>query len=979
LLSFYFIFVLWNNNSLIISILSQSKKQTIMKKSITLSLLFLWGTCLMAKTHASSFNHSTPSPKESMTVIDPDLTVEMISAQNNNYSQGTYSEITVYWRVKTTQDLPNTAQVKFDIRISPDANPANGQLILSIIYSGSEIKAAQPREDNRTFTNPTGSPAFQSLIGNVLNGINYAFVTIDVDNQIVEPNENNNMSNLIAFDYRRIDCFSRGIEPWQEWISRVQFNTIDNASLKTRYGFGIYIADGYSYFKDIKTTVQQGQTYPLSITPSLSWSGRNSNLHYRAWIDFNGNGVFDDAGETILQQNAGNNTATQNVTIPTNARLGTFTMRVSMKGGSYPTPCEIFQFGEVEDYTVEIKEGTPTNGRDTLHLLGVSGANTVRQGGQITLNVTIKNTGTSASSPTTPLSIYQNQQPWAFRGPQPTYYTLVSNKQPINRAIQPNETVTVPVTFTLNTNFTHKSPLAYPPIVFDGTQVTIGERASAYSIPLYNQPSIDTLFYFYNMTAQLDATDISIEMTTADPTYGADGRYAYQLTVKNRGTMKAKNVAVQVTEGLSATFQLPLVTVSKGSVSTSFFVGTYYPIWSIGDLAAGEQVTAFAQFVDPSLASLNTVERRAKVYSNQIEDTNTANDSDSKTFTFRSVSGVYCIAKGTFPWEQWIDHVWVSTGIGSTSFPATFKDGYGNFTNTTAATVQRGQACLIGISPKSSWGADPRNANMYWRVWIDLNNDNDFDDAGEMVISRQVTIYLGTFLDNEQAFVVPATASLGRTRLRIAMKVGGYPTPCETFERGEVEDYAINIVNPATTAQQLMTFGDLKTRIVETTIRLDWVRLSDKVIGFDIEKSNEGESFKFMKKVAVSSYESYYFAYDEQPTEGGNFYRLKMTLNDDKVQYSSVQHVDYQTLADFTVFPNPTSNDVFIDLKMFTSKAIHISVSNIMGHIVLNDKIAAANRSPHRLDISGLESGLYYIRVETVGKRAVVRKLQVMK
>ncbi len=953
-----------------------------MKKGITLCLLFLCATYLIAETHTSLLNHNTHSPSKGvlLTVIEPDLTVDMISAQNNNYSQGTYSEITLYWRVKTTQDLPNSAQVKLDILISPDANPANGQLILSTVYSGSEIKAMQPREDNRTFTNPTGSPAFPPLIGNVLNGINYAFVRIDVDNQVVESNEANNISNLIAFNYRRIDCFSRGIEPWQEWISRVQFNTIDNSSSKTRYGFGIYIADGYSYFKDIKTTVRRGQTYPLSISPALSWYGRNSNLHYRAWIDFNGNGVFDDAGETILQQNSGNNTALQNVTIPNNARLGTFTMRVSMKGGSYPTPCETFQLGEVEDYTVEITDGIPTSGRDTLRVLGVSGANTVRQGGQITLNITIKNTGTATSSPTIPLSIYQNQQPFSFQGPQSTCYTLVSNKQPINRAIQPNETVTLPITLTINTDFTNKNPLTYPPVTFDGTQITIGERGLGYCIPLHNMPNVDTLFYFYNITPQLDVADLSIDMTTSDATYGADGRYSYQLNITNRGSVKAKNVVSQVSQSVPATFQTPLVIPQRGTTTTSSFLGDFYTLWQIGDLAVGESVTALVQFSDPSLSSITApIEKRAYVYSNQILDANVANDRDTLTFTFRPVPLVYCAAKGTFPWEQWIEHVSVANATGSTLFPATFKNGYGNFTTATAATIQRAQAALITIDPKSSWGADPRNANMYWRAWIDLNNDNDFDDVGEMVISRQVVIYLGTFLDNEQAFIVPATATLGRTRLRIAMKVGGYPTPCETFERGEVEDYSVNIVNPASSSQQLMAFGDLKAQIVDATIRLDWVRLADKIVGFDIEKSMDGQSFQFMKKVAVSPYESYYYGYDEQPTEGINFYRLKMTFNDGHIQYSSVQHIDYQRLIDFAVFPNPTSEEVFIDLKMCQNRVVNLSISNLIGRIVLSEKVVNAYRAPHRLDVSGLESGMYYIRVEAAGMRAVVRKLQVVK
>ena len=253
------------------------------------------------------------------------------------------------------------------------------------------------------------------------------------------------------------------------------------------------------------------------------------------------------------------------------------------------------------------------------------------------------------------------------------------------------------------------------------------------------------------------------------------------------------------------------------------------------------------------------------------------------------------------------------------------------------------------------------------------------EDAGEMIISRQVTIFAGVFLDNETTFTIPTTASLGKTRMRIVLKVGAYPTPCETFERGEVEDYSVNIVNPPTTIQPLIAFGNLKAQLVEATVRLDWIKYSDKITGFTIEKSLDGQTFSFMKKVVVTPFDTYYYGYDTQPTEGGNFYRLKMTLNTGEVAYSNIQNVLYQKLPDFTIFPNPTSEEVFVDLKAFENKTVHLSIANVVGIAVFNQTIESANRAPHRLNISTLESGVYFIRVETKGKRAVVRKLQIMK
>ena len=101
----------------------------------------------------------------------------------------------------------------------------------------------------------------------------------------------------------------------------------------------------------------------------------------------------------------------------------------------------------------------------------------------------------------------------------------------------------------------------------------------------------------------------------------------------------------------------------------------------------------------------------------------------------------YCAAKGSFPWEQWIERVAISGGnFGN----ASGKNGYADFTSLIGATINRRTGNLITISPKSSWNGDPRNANMFWRVWIDFNGDGDFTDVGETVISRKISITIFT-------------------------------------------------------------------------------------------------------------------------------------------------------------------------------------------------------------------------------------------
>ncbi|MDZ7880280.1 MAG: GEVED domain-containing protein [Saprospiraceae bacterium] len=147
-------------------------------------------------------------------------------------------------------------------------------------------------------------------------------------------------------------CASKAGLPWEYAVSNVKLNTLNNTSEK----FKDIATLGYSDYTSLSTSLNKGQNYPLSITPVLSWIGNLPNTYCRVWIDFNQNKTFE-ASELVLQK-TNQNPFTQSVSIPTSALLGTTRMRVSLKNGSYPTACETFEKGEVEDYSVVIANGS---------------------------------------------------------------------------------------------------------------------------------------------------------------------------------------------------------------------------------------------------------------------------------------------------------------------------------------------------------------------------------------------------------------------------------------------------------------------------------------------------------------------------------------------------------------------------------------------------------------------------------------------
>ena len=318
-------------------------------------------------------------------------------------------------------------------------------------------------------------------------------------------------------------CASRANLPYEQWNQSVSVANGYVSSIfptPTKQGYG-------DYTNLTPAIILKGNGNLITISPTSSWSGdpRNANMFWRVWIDFNGDGVFSSTDEQVISRQIviSNGVFLDNqasFTPPPGAKLGNTRMRISMKVGGLPEPCETFERGEVQDFTVQIIDRTVSTGRDTLRLVNVTGDTSVRQGGQVHLNITIKNTGTQASSPNTPVSIYEEQFFFPTRGAPISEENIASNRVSIGRSIQPGETVTVPVALTVSDSFTNISPDVFPFVPYGKTSVVLGNRSDFFSVSLaFPDAILDTLLYFYKINAVLDKTDLSAEIFAADTTY----------------------------------------------------------------------------------------------------------------------------------------------------------------------------------------------------------------------------------------------------------------------------------------------------------------------------------------------------------------------------------------------------------------------------------------------------------------------------
>ena len=146
-----------------------------------------------------------------------------------------------------------------------------------------------------------------------------------------------------------------------------------------------------------------------------------------------------------------------------------------------------------------------------------------------------------------------------------------------------------------------------------------------------------------------------------------------------------------------------------------------------------------------------------------------------------------------------------ATGCYCTSVP-TSVDGSGitnvqlvatNFANTPASYTDH-TATPVNMSQGVSNNVQITFATGYTydtNIWIDFNNDFDFDDAGELVQTGIASTNANPTTLNA-SFVMPGTAPLGQHRMRIGTADVGQvpPAPCYSGSWGVTLDFTVNIV-----------------------------------------------------------------------------------------------------------------------------------------------------------------------------------------
>jgi hypothetical protein len=534
-------------------------------------------------------------------------------------------------------------------------------------------------------------------------------------------------------------------------ITNVTLGTLNNTSTQNA------VSPYYTFFNTVAIpNLTQGATANISIT-----FGSDASQFGAAWIDFNQNGTFEASEGVVSTITAGSaGTTTLTFTVPANAVLGNTRLRVRGGNDSALTTaqaCGVSSsgFGETEDYIVNII-ALPTDLPDYVSLQSPASAN-IAAGGSATIYGQVYEAGLTDVAPNivgqapgievwvgvSPIGANTNPNTWTTWIPATWNSGHVSN----NDEYQANIGSTLPVgTYYYATRFR----LNGGAFRYGGTDGTNGNFWDG------------TTFNSGVLTVNPNPTQCA---TFISPVNGAtnvpNGTVNFSWNAPSTGpTPTSYEFYGGTTSGSLAL--VTTVTTTNVNINITGFNTIFYwrivPISTAGSTATGCPEWSFTTQTNPFLPYCSGA---ANSYTSGVEPITLVNFAGINNSTSATLGGT----------------------------------GHENFIST-IGNVNAGQTYTMTLKGNTD-GA----FTSFFSVYIDYNQDGDFDDAGEGFTAGSINGSTG--LDAIQAvtsITIPIDALVGNTRMRIkklfnsavlgACTGGGY---------GQTEDYTLTIANPCST------------------------------------------------------------------------------------------------------------------------------------------------------------------------------------
>jgi len=306
---------------------------------------------------------------------------------------------------------------------------------------------------------------------------------------------------------------------------------------------------------------------------------------------------------------------------------------------------------------------------------------------------------------------------------------------------------------------------------------TADEWIESINIGSFSNTSGDNSGYLNNTSNQIELTggesySVSFNTGYTDPSNPFTEHWRVWIDIDDNGSFEADEMLIDsgagVTNNLTTSLALPTI---ENTTQTKMRIAMKW----VGSFSDGEQ-------------DLSAPEACGTFEYGEVEDYNVTLQAGDST---GNNNELYCVAAGNSTADEWIE----SINIGDFTNTSGNNNGY---LNSTTQNINLTVGETYNFSFETGYTDASNPFDEYWKVWVDWNNNQTFEDS-------ELWYDAGSGSPNSVTgnLTVPSNLSETNTTMRIAMKwVGDYsdgtndltaPEACGDFAFGEVEDYSVNV------------------------------------------------------------------------------------------------------------------------------------------------------------------------------------------
>lgn len=183
------------------------------------------------------------------------------------------------------------------------------------------------------------------------------------------------------------------------------------------------------------------------------------------------------------------------------------------------------------------------------------------------------------------------------------------------------------------------------------------------------------------------------------------------------------------------------------------------------------------------------------------------------------------------------------------------------------------------------------------------------------------------------------------------------------IDHAEYADLVWNASCPGLSALpvDIIFFGG---KLAGDKVLLEWT--VENEVNFDryeVERSINGTAYKKIVEVKAENLGNYKFSDNADALKGRRvYYRLKRVDKDGHFKYSEVFTLHIPLNTRFSVYPNPASSYIQLQINNAVTGNVNIQVTDVTGRVLQEHKITG-NESNIRLSTSNLNNGTYLIKL----------------